>query len=93
MAPKPAAVEALSSQQSGRQVTLQGVAPDDPNRWAYRIEVGFAPGAVDLTFDVPVITSNCTVASVPPGTYYVRIRSLNAVTSSAATTEIQIGVP
>ena len=92
VAPKPLAVQTLTSQVSGHDVTLQWVAPADPNRWGYRIEVGFTPGAVDLYFDVPPSASSYWAAAAPAGTYYVQIRSLNAVTSSAATTPIRVDV-
>jgi hypothetical protein len=73
-------------------VNLQWTAPLDPTHWAFRIEVGFTPGATDLSVDVPPQSMSYSVSSVPPGTYYVRLRALNAVTSSVASNEVRVDV-
>jgi hypothetical protein len=54
--------------------------------------VGFTPGATDLSVDVPPQSMSYSVSSVPPGTYYVRLRALNAVTSSVASNEVRVDV-
>jgi hypothetical protein len=92
VAPKPLPVDNVTSGVIGRQVTLQWAAPVDPNRRAFRIEVGFTPDAIDLSVDVPPQSTNYSVSSVPPGTYYLRLRALNAVTSSVASNEVRIDV-
>jgi hypothetical protein len=92
VAPKPMPVQNVSSVVTGRQVNLQWTAPLDPTHWAFRIEVGFTPGATDLSVDVPPQSMSYSVSSVPPGTYYVRLRALNAVTSSVASNEVRVDV-
>jgi hypothetical protein len=92
VAPKPIRVDNVTSVVTGRQVTLQWTAPVDRNRWAFRIEVGFTAGATDLSFEVPAGSTSYSVSSVPAGTYYVRLRAMNAITTSAGSNEMRIDV-
>lgn len=58
----------------------------------YRLEAGSAPGRSDLaTFELP--GSVFSVAGVPPGTYFVRVRGLNAAGAGRPSAEIVVSVP
>ena len=56
----------------------------------YVLEAGSAPGAANLAM-VPLGTPSL-LASVPPGTYYVRVRAQNACGSSAPSGEAVLNV-
>jgi hypothetical protein len=58
----------------------------------YRIEAGSGPGLIDnATLDVPA-ASTYEVANVPPGTYHVRLRTLNANGVSLSSNEVIVVV-
>ena len=59
----------------------------------YQLEAGSSPGASNLAV-LPVSGSQLTliVGGVPPGTYYVRLRSLNAAGASPPSNEIVVVV-
>lgn len=51
------------------------------------IEAGYAPGATALTIPVPAPTAGVAFPGVPPGTYYVRTRGVNACGQGTASVE------
>jgi hypothetical protein len=80
----------LRSAGSGPNVLLAWNAPTTGSVPAgYVIEAGSAPGLANLAV-LPVgnVTSFQTIA--PPGTYYVRVRAINAAGSSVASNEIVV---
>lgn len=76
-----------------RTVTLTWAAPTDGSApTGYRLEAGRAPGASDVAV-VMVSGLDFTAIAVPPGTYYVRVRSRTASVMGAATADIVVVVP
>jgi hypothetical protein len=74
----------------GRTVTLTWTLP--PGATGSRLEVGFTSGATDLV--VPDGTGALgLVADAPPGTYFARLRAVNACGTGAPSAERVIVVP
>jgi hypothetical protein len=69
-------------------ITL-GWAPS-PGAIGYYLEAGSAPGAAD--YGVTPLASPGLVASVPAGTYYVRVRAVNACGTSGASSDMTVTV-
>jgi hypothetical protein len=94
----PAAPSDVRATVSGSRVDLSwnlsihGGFPD-----TFVIEVGSAPGATDLgVFDTGGRVASAVAAGVPPGRYFVRIRSrrlVDPVTTSGPSKEIVVDVP
>jgi glucose/arabinose dehydrogenase len=87
----PAAPANLTSQTSGRTVTLawSGAA----GATGYRIEAGSRAGAVDLaTIDTGSGSTSFTATSVGDGVYYVRVRALAGTAASSASNEVIVTV-
>ena len=86
----PFAPSALTASVSGRAVTLGWKDPGDTAE--FELEFGFAPGqragAVRLGH-----TTTVTIPGVPPGVYYVRVKALNEVGPSPASSDVRITVP
>jgi hypothetical protein len=81
----PATPSALAATWANGAVTLSWRASSGAT--SYALEVGSAPGAADLgVFNVGNVTAYS--AAVPVGTYYVRVRGLNAGGSSAPSNEV-----
>jgi parallel beta helix pectate lyase-like protein len=68
------------------QVPIGGLAPD-----GYVIEVGTAPGRVDLSAPLPVSQRSLT-ANIAPGTYYFRVRARAGGKSGAPSNEVVLTV-
>ncbi len=74
----PGAPTSLSSPGSGSTVSLRWTAPAGAAPTGYLIEAGSAPGLSDLgVLQVGAVTTFSAPAP-PPGTYYVRVRAINA---------------
>lgn len=89
-APSPPA--ATLGSVTGSVARVEWRAP--PGGWAatgYRLEAGTAPGLTDIG-TVPV-SGTSFEASVPAGRYYVRVRAVNAIGSSAPGDEVVLDVP
>jgi hypothetical protein len=84
----PAPPLGVAAQVSGHTVSI-GWQPA-AGATGYVLEAGSGPGAADLAV-VPLGAAALT-ASVPDGTYYVRVRALNACGSSTPSNEVVIAV-
>jgi glucose/arabinose dehydrogenase len=86
--PLPSAPGNLSATVAGQTVSLSWTPITGT---AYQIEAGSLSGASNLA----VITTNQSSAlfpNVPPGTYFVRVRSVNGAGVSAASNEVVVSV-
>lgn len=90
----PAAPTSLAASVSGPTVVLTWTAPaagDPPT--SYVLEVGSTSGQSDLVnSDTGSSSSTLIATSVPPGTYYARVRARNAGGTSAASNEVAVVV-
>ncbi len=86
----PFAPSALTSSVSGGTVRLSWKDPGDTTE--FELEFGFAPGQRAGAIRVGTTTS-LTLPGVPPGTYYVRVRALNEVGPSPASSDIRVVIP
>ncbi len=60
---------------------------------SFILEAGTAPGLTNITPGLPIgSATSFTVPGVPPGTYYVRVRSVHASGTSAPTPDIAVTV-
>jgi hypothetical protein len=88
----PSPPTALSWSLSGRTLILQWTPPKSGGMPSgYQIEAGFTPGGVDAV--VPTTAPGLVVPNAPSGTFYVRVRSVNAAGASAPTTDVTVVVP
>jgi predicted phage tail protein len=87
----PAALEATVN---GLIVTLTwSLAPNIQTAAQYAIEAGDASGRSNLAvITVPGVDTRFT-AQAPPGTYFVRVRALNACGMSGGSNEVLVRVP
>lgn len=86
----PFAPTGLASSGSGRTVQLAWKDPGDTTE--FELEFGFAPGQRAGAIRVGAATS-LTLPGVPPGTYYERVKALNEVGPSPASSDIRVVVP
>lgn len=68
-------------------VPVSGGAPS-----AYRLEVGAVRGATMAAVDTQSPATTVTFPGVPPGSYFVRVRGVNAVGRGLASTDVRIDV-
>lgn len=81
----------LTAQVSGRDVTLNWTGSAGPSQ--YRVDVGSLPGATDLLqHHTGSTATSLSVSNIPEGTYYVRIRALDAAGASPPSNEIVVQV-
>ena len=59
---------------------------------SYLLEAGFAPGTTAITLPIPGTGTTFSVPGVPPGTYFVRIKAVNAHGASLASNEVMLVV-
>ena len=94
LGPRPPRVSDLSALVESRVVTLTW-AIDASHSMATEqvVEVGFAPGQTVVRLPVAAGATSLTVPGVPPGRYYVRIRSVNGTGLGAPSNEVMVDVP
>src|SRR5262249_38623246 len=90
-APAPAAPTSLTSQTSGRTVTLAWTGVSGATQ--YRVEAGSRAGAVDLaTLDTGSPQTTFVANGVGDGVYYVRVRALVGAAASTPSNEVIVSV-
>ena len=77
---------------SGSTVTLSWTAPGGGTAISYVIEASSAPGGLPnlANFSTGNALTTLVVPNVPAGTYYVRLRAVDASGSGAASNEVQL---
>jgi predicted phage tail protein len=89
----PGAPTFTSHSVSGGTVTLTWVAPSFGSPTSYIIEAGSAPGLSNLAVaNTGSAATTVSFPGVPPGTYYVRLRAVNALGASIVSNERTIVV-
>lgn len=81
----PAAPATFTASAANRTVSLNWTLV--PGSTQTVIEAGYAPGATALTIPVAAPTAGVAFPDVPPGTYYVRTRGVNACGQGTASVE------
>jgi hypothetical protein len=77
----------------GRTVTLGWSSPNGQPVTSYLVQVGSRPGSSDLAnFSTGTGTTTLSTAGVAVGTYYLRVRTLNAAGISTPSNEVQVDV-
>ena len=94
LGPRPPRVSELTILVNDRLATLTW-ATDTSRSIATSqvVEVGFAPGETALRLGVAAGATSLTVPGVPPGRYYVRIRSVNGTGVGGPSNEVLVDVP
>jgi hypothetical protein len=85
----PSAPQGLSARVAGGTVSLAW--RPSPGATHYTLEAGSAPGWADVAIDVG--QPSFTVAAVPPGRYYVRVRGVGTGGQGPRSGEIVVTVP
>jgi len=90
--PLPQTPTGLVASVTGRTVTF-GWNPAVAGGLAsgYQIEAGVTPGGVIAV--LPTGATTLSVANAPSGTFYVRVRAVNATGASAPTADITVAIP
>jgi predicted phage tail protein len=90
----PGAPNFVSSPVSGNSVTLNWTAPTVGTATSYIVEAGSATGLNNLAnHNTGSTSTSLSFSGVPSGTYYVRIRAVNAQGASVVSNERTIVVP
>lgn len=84
----PARPARLQATVVGRRVTLAWASPGDVT--GFEIEVGLAPGRTDLRIATPETAAG--FEGVPAGTYYVRVRGVNALGAGVMSDSVTVAV-
>ena len=89
----PGPPDALDAVVSGNAVAFTWLSPLAGSAAAgYVLEAGSGPGLSDIA-RAPVAGTALSAAGVPAGTYFVRVRAVNAVGIGPASSEVQVVVP
>ncbi len=84
----------LTSQVSGRTVTLRWIASSFGPVTSYVLEAGTAPGLSNIAvFNTGSAATSLVVPGVPPGTYHLRLRAVNGQGASPPSFERLLVVP
>jgi hypothetical protein len=81
----------LSGVTMGGAVTIEWTDPG--NTLHFDVEAGSAPGLNNLHVSQGLTGTSFSVDGVPSGTYYVRVRAINAVGRSLPSNEVEVVVP
>ena len=93
LGPRPPRVSALSILVENHLATLTWTVDASRSMATEQVvEVGFAPGETVARLAVAADTTSVTVPGVPPGRYYVRIRSINGTGIGAPSNEVLVEV-
>ena len=87
----PGVVQRLTGTANGSTVTLSWLAPLGPVA-GYVIEAGSAPGLSNLAVLPIGPVTTMSFPGIPPGRYYVRLRSVNGLGAGVVSSEIVIVV-
>ena len=92
---RPGVPSALTATVTGSTVTLDWVAPADGGPPSgYILEAGATPGCSNLAvFATGGVFTTISVANVPAGRYFVRVRGQNSIGPGGASAEIMVVVP
>lgn len=90
----PSSPQNVFHSRSGNTVTFSWTAPAVGTATSYIIEAGTAPGLANITaFNTGTAATTFVVPGVPPGVYYVRVRSVNALGAGPVSNERTVLVP
>ena len=89
--PARGATSAINPGRLRGRVDVQLTWENPGNVSEFEFQVGFAPNAPVLSHRVGLETS-VSVANVPPGVYYLRVRAINEIGKSPASPEIRVVV-
>jgi hypothetical protein len=79
---------------AGAQVSFTWSLPGhSPLATAYVLEAGTGPGLANLATMALGPGTSLHIPGVPPGRYYVRLRSRNSTGTGAASNEVVVDVP
>ena len=93
LAPVPMPASGMSAHVAGRTVTLSWyLAAHSPPATGYRLEVGSRTGLSDLGTVSLGPAGELVATGIPPGRYFVRLRSLNALGESGPSNEVIVDV-
>jgi predicted phage tail protein len=89
----PGAPVNLTRTVSGSTVTFNWTAPATGSPTSYRLEAGSASGLSDIAVaNTGSTATTISFSSVPPGTYFVRLRAVNALGASVVSNEVIVVV-
>jgi hypothetical protein len=91
-ADQPASPASLSASVAGRTVMLNWIAPSVPGLTGYRLEAGSSSGAADVAVFTTGAVTGVTVADVPEGLYFVRVRGVNNQILGPPSNEVRVTV-
>ena len=89
----PPPPQQVTARVSGQTVTVSWMPPAGAAISGFQLEAGSVPGAANLAVTTTAAAqSSLTFSGVPVGTYYVRVRSLNASAASTPSNEVIVAV-
>lgn len=90
--PLPATPTSLTATASGRTATIAWAPPASGGTpIGYQVEAGLTPGGTIGVF--PTTATALVVPNAPSGTFYLRVRAVNAAGASAPTADVTLVVP
>lgn len=94
VAAPPSPPQSFNISRSGSTITLSWLAPAVGTATSYVIEAGSAAGLSNIgVVDTGTTATTLTVPGVPPGTYFLRVRAVNAQGTGLESNERSITVP
>ena len=93
LGPRPPRLSSLSVVVQNHIGTLTWTITGQTIATEQLVEVGFAPGQTVARLAVAAGATSLTVPGVPPGRYYVRVKSVNGTGLGAPSNEVVIDVP